>query len=85
MLFREFLRASLCLILLSHGGLMQAQAGSPITIRPRLEVSPVAPPGFLPRNALIRPRIALVLTGGGARSVAQIGVLRIFERYGIPV
>ncbi|HUI63494.1 MAG TPA: patatin-like phospholipase family protein [Bacteroidota bacterium] len=82
---RHILRASLCVILLAHGGAMQALAGSPITIRPRLEASPVAPPGFLPRNALIRPRVALVLTGGGARAVAQIGVLRIFERYGIPV
>ena len=30
-----------------------------------------------------QPRVALVLTGGGARGIAQIGVLRVLERNGI--
>ena len=32
-----------------------------------------------------RPRVALVLSGGGARGVAAIGVLRVLERSNIPV
>jgi predicted acylesterase/phospholipase RssA len=32
-----------------------------------------------------RPRIALALSGGGARGVAQVGVLEIFEEEGIPI
>lgn len=32
-----------------------------------------------------RPRIGLVLSGGGARGAAQIGVLKVFERHNIPI
>ena len=32
-----------------------------------------------------RPSIGLVLSGGGARGIAHIGVLRVLEREGIPV
>ncbi|MER3524081.1 MAG: hypothetical protein C4326_08430 [Ignavibacteria bacterium] len=32
-----------------------------------------------------RPRIGLVLSGGGARGVAQIGVLKALEEYNIPI
>jgi NTE family protein len=32
-----------------------------------------------------RPRIVLVLGGGGARGLAHIGVLRVFEEEGIPI
>ncbi len=32
-----------------------------------------------------RSKIALALSGGGARGLAQIGVLKIFEKHGIPV
>lgn len=39
----------------------------------------------LPSSEYYRPRIALVLSGGGARGVAQIGVLRELEKAGIPV
>jgi NTE family protein len=46
----------------------------------------VAPPeaGSIPKNPR-RPTIALALGGGGARGAAHIGVLRVFERNGIPV
>jgi predicted acylesterase/phospholipase RssA len=33
----------------------------------------------------LRPRIALVLSGGGARGLAQVGVLQVFEEQGIPI
>jgi len=32
-----------------------------------------------------RPKIALVLSGGGARGFAHIGVLRVLKRHGLPV
>ena len=32
-----------------------------------------------------RPRIALALSGGGARGLAQVGVLQVFEEEGIPI
>jgi NTE family protein len=32
-----------------------------------------------------RPRVGLVLSGGGARGLAHIGVLKVFEREGVPV
>jgi NTE family protein len=38
-----------------------------------------------PHRELRRPRVGLVLSGGGARGAAQIGVLRVLERHGIPV
>src|SRR5204862_7018189 len=32
-----------------------------------------------------RPKIGLVLSGGGARGIAQIGVLRVLEKYHVPI
>ncbi|MCK4533025.1 patatin-like phospholipase family protein, partial [bacterium] len=39
-------------------------------------------------NALeddVRPKVALVLGGGGARGLAHIGVLKVFEEEGVPI
>ncbi len=36
-------------------------------------------------SPLRRPRVGLVLSGGGSRSLAQVGVLKVLEKYGIPV
>ncbi|HTK82537.1 MAG TPA: patatin-like phospholipase family protein [Bacteroidota bacterium] len=38
-----------------------------------------------PRYPLGRPKIGLVLSGGGARGLAQIGVLKMLERNHIPI
>ena len=32
-----------------------------------------------------RPRVAVVLSGGGAKGAAHVGVLRVLEEYGIPI
>ena len=32
-----------------------------------------------------RPRVALVLSGGGAKGMAHIGVLKVLERAGMPI
>src|SRR5438876_5648389 len=36
-------------------------------------------------NHMVRPRIGLALGGGFARGIAHAGVLRVFERHGIPI
>lgn len=60
-------------------------AQSPLVIRPELDTR-VAPRYHLPLPAEgKRPRVALVLSGGGARGIAQIGVLKVFEEKNIPV
>jgi len=52
----------------------------PLLARPGAAAANVAPPG-----SHDRPRVALVLSGGGARGLAQIGVLRALEEEGIPI
>lgn len=39
----------------------------------------------LPRRQLRRPRIGLVLSGGGARGMSHIGVLKALERHRVPI
>ncbi len=39
----------------------------------------------MPADKTIRPRIALALSGGAARGIAHVGVLRAFLEYGISV
>ncbi len=36
-------------------------------------------------NKIIRPKVALVLSGGGAKGFSHIGVLKILEKEGIPI
>ncbi|MBN2104411.1 patatin-like phospholipase family protein [bacterium] len=40
---------------------------------------------YVPYHRSLSPRIALALSGGGARGIAQIGVLKVLERHGIPI
>ncbi len=40
---------------------------------------------IIPFKKLKQPKIAVVLSGGGARGIAQIGVLKILEKYNIPI
>lgn len=40
---------------------------------------------ILPYRREFRPKIGLVLSGGGARGLSQIGVLKAFDRHGIPI
>src|SRR5271156_1534092 len=43
-----------------------------------------APPAAVP-EPVVRPRICLVLSGGGARGMAHIGVLKVLEELKVPV
>lgn len=36
-------------------------------------------------SAVARPKIALVLGGGGAKGAAEVGVLKVIERSGVPI
>ncbi len=50
-----------------------------------VQLEPVAPPAAAEVKPAARPRIALVLSGGGARGFAHIGVLRALREQRIPV
>ncbi|MBI3585827.1 MAG: BamA/TamA family outer membrane protein [Ignavibacteriales bacterium] len=59
-------------------------SGSKI-IQPVFRESPSRIPNILPFKNLKRPKVALVLSGGGARGVAAIGVIKTLEKLGISV
>ena len=40
-------------------------------------------PGVLAQDSIPRPRIGLVLSGGGARGIAHVGVLKVMEEAGL--
>ncbi len=40
---------------------------------------------IVPYRPIRRPKVGLVLSGGGARGIAQIGVLKVLERHNIPI
>ena len=44
-----------------------------------------APPGLRARGRRARPRIGLVLSGGGARGAAHIGVLKVLDELHVPI
>ncbi len=44
-----------------------------------------SPESCLPIYEIQRPTIGLALSGGGARGLAQIGVIKVFERHGLPI
>jgi NTE family protein len=60
---------------LSHG----ARAQAPPTPQP------VAPRSAPAEGAPARPRVCLVLSGGGARGMAHIGVLKVLEELQVPI
>jgi NTE family protein len=56
-----------------------------LVIRPQLTERSPRIPGFITRHLVRRPRIGVVLSGGGARGMAAIGVLRALEQNDIPI
>ena len=54
-------------------------------IRPRTAGSTDRIPNFLPYSSVVRPKVALVLSGGGARGIASVGVLEVLEQAEIPI
>jgi NTE family protein len=55
------------------------------TIRPEFNSVPDHIPNFLPFKSVKRPKVAVILSGGGARGIASIGVLKVLEDAEIPI
>ncbi len=76
-----------CPLLQPSAGFRGGSAGAQetIVVKPQLDAPVRSKLGALPQLALKRPKIGLVLTGGGARGAAQIGALKALERHAIPI
>jgi NTE family protein len=69
--------------LLMAGGAWSASGAEPATQAGAS--GPGAPGVSAPNEPGIRPRICLVLSGGGARGMAHIGVLQVLEELKVPI
>jgi NTE family protein len=58
-------------------------AAALLVLQPALAQTPQTPPAAAP--GATRPQVALVLSGGGARGGAHIGVLKVLEELRVPV
>ncbi|MBI5470756.1 MAG: patatin-like phospholipase family protein [Ignavibacteriae bacterium] len=65
--------------------LFEVQGQTKITYRPRFDSTATPRFSFYPFRVQKRPRVGVVLSGGGARGAAQIGVLRVLEQNDVPV
>src|SRR6185312_15058749 len=63
----------------------QAPATTPFAAVPSAAAAPAAAAPAAAAPAPHRPRIGLVLSGGGARGAAHIGVLKVLEQLHIPI
>ena len=57
----------------------------PRVLEPLLDTTSPRKPMLFPHRPVKRPKLALVLSGGGARGIAAIGVFRVLEKAGIGV
>ncbi len=85
-----FRTVTLILLVVCFVLLTKAQSDSVRSVRTAVIRPPFAPvhlpfPTLFPRHSIARPRVALVLSGGGARGIASIGVLQALEAHHIPV
>ena len=64
-----------------HAGAASASGGA----QPAPAPDPAAGAATAPAAVSLRPRICLVLSGGGARGMAHIGVLDVLEQLKIPI
>ena len=81
-LFRALLLSALIFVAAFPGATSEARAQSPKvvkTIRPEFSQVPDHIPNFLPFRSVKRPKVAVILSGGGARGIASIGVLKVLE------
>jgi NTE family protein len=56
-----------------------------MTIRPEFGDDREHIPNLLPYRSVKRPKVAIVLSGGGSRGIASIGVLKVLEQADVPV
>jgi NTE family protein len=64
-----------------RGGLVASLALAALCIPPRALAADFIPPG----PGSVRPRIGLALSGGGARGIAHVGVLKVLDELRIPI
>lgn len=57
----------------------------PIVLRPDVVETRQRIPNLVPTRDVRRPKIALVFSGGGARGLSSIGVLKAFEAQNVPI
>ena len=82
------LLVSIALVLSSSASFAQGGRQQPIRslrILPEVVQSSDKFPNFVAQESIKRPKIALVLSGGGARGIASVGVLESFEQHHIPI
>ena len=79
---RRWTALALLIALAAH---LLPAADSSFVLHPRFRAPFAVQRGPLTHHTLQRPKVGLVLSGGGARGVAQIGVIRALERHGIPI
>jgi len=86
---RRSLQSFLCALAVlagpAHAGAADTHGASSTVVRLRYSDSAATHQDILRFRDVLRPRVALVLSGGGARGMAQIGVLKVLEKHGIPV
>ncbi len=70
------------LSLAQSGGQLQAHS---VHILPEVTEPTDKFPNFVQQQSVKRPKVALVLSGGGARGIAAVGVLKSLERHHIPI
>ena len=74
------------LVLLALPGTSFAQSRRVTTIiRPEFGDERERIPNLLPYRSVKRPKVGVVLSGGGSRGVASIGVLKVLEQADIPI
>lgn len=78
MKLQSLISALLLLTGLLAGGVPQPVAANPVAGTPGTEVAAAAVPAQ-------RPRVGLVLSGGGARGLSHVGVLKVLEEARVPV
>jgi NTE family protein len=84
---RFFLATLLCTLSLPAHALQSRDEHRPATrtIQPMYGEARQLIPNFLPYQSVKRPKVAVVLSGGGARGIAAIGVLEVLEQARIPI
>ncbi len=76
---------SRCVVLVSVLFPSLAFSQNAYVIRPELSSSSVGDPYNLGRQTRERPKVGIVLSGGGARGIAHIGVLKALEKHHVPI
>jgi NTE family protein len=78
----------LMVVALSNQSLAQSgdrQNATRVFLRPELVDRRETIPAIIPNKSVKRPKVALVFSGGGARGIAGIGVLKALEDHHVPV